>query len=236
MRSMFEIERNENGNAPRAGEFFKSLSPESLADFQSLEFLCNYAIASTLFTENEMPTSILVLLEGEVKVSINSSDGRRLILRIAKPGEILGLTAALTGSPYEMTSETLRPCKIASLRRQDFMAFLLRHPEAYQSVAAELSMDYNRACEQLRTVGLASSAPAKLARQLLEWCRTGQQTGSGLRLKLSLTHEEIGECIGASRETVTRTLSDFKHRRLVDLRGSTLMIPSRLALESYAGL
>ncbi len=78
--------------------------------------------------------------------------------------------------------------------------------------------------------------PAKLARLLLEWCPTGQQTDHGMRLKLSLTHEEIGECIGASRETITRTLSDFRHRRLVDLRGSTLMIPSRLALETCAGM
>ena len=58
----------------------------------------------------------------------------------------------------------------------------------------------------------------------------------GTRLKVSLTHEEIGECIGTSRETVTRTLSDFKKSQLVDLHGSTMMISNMLALESYAEL
>jgi CRP/FNR family cyclic AMP-dependent transcriptional regulator len=233
---MYESALNESRKASRTGGFFKSLSAESLSDFQSLELISSHGPAKTLFSEKQMPSSILVLLEGEVKLSINSSDGKRLILRIAQPGEILGLTAALSGSPYEMTAETLHPCKIASLRRQDFLAFLIRNPGAYQSVVSELSVDYNRACEQLRTVGLSPSAPAKLARLLLEWCAGGQQTESGMRLKLSLTHEEIGECIGASRETVTRTLSDFKHRRLVDLHGSTLMIPNRLALETFAGV
>ena len=87
------------------------------------------------------------------------------------------------------------------------------------------------ACEQLRTVGLASTAPEKLARLLLDWSENGQTTECGTRFRFSLTHEEIGEFIGASRETVTRTLSVFKSRRLVAFQGSMLTIPSRVALE-----
>jgi CRP/FNR family transcriptional regulator len=179
---------------------------------------------------------VLILLEGQVKLSINSSEGKRLILGIAEAGEILGVTSVVSGLPYELTAETLHPCKIASVRRQDFLNFLNRHPEAYHGVADQLSLHYSRACERLRTVGLASSAPAKLARLLLEWCAAGQRTERGTRLKISLTHEEIGEFIGASRETVTRTLSDFKHQQLVALSGSTMMIPNPGALEMYAGV
>jgi CRP/FNR family transcriptional regulator len=90
------------------------------------------------------------------------------------------------------------------------------------------------ACEQLRTVCLSSSVPEKLARLLLEWSENGQTTACGTRLRFSLTHEEIGEFIGASRETVTRTLSIFKNRRLVASQGSMLTIPNRTALENYA--
>src|ERR1019366_1687517 len=115
-----------------------------------------------------------------------------------------------------------------------FLNFLMRHPEAYQTVAEELSMLLNMACEQLRTVGLSSSAPEKLARLLLDMSEHGQETERGTRFRFSLTHEEIGEFIGTSRETVTRTLSVFKHRRLVAFEGSTLTIPSRVALESFA--
>jgi CRP/FNR family transcriptional regulator, cyclic AMP receptor protein len=100
-------------------------------------------------------------------------------------------------------------------------------------VTREVSRSYNQACEQLRMVGLSTSVPERLACLLLRWSENGKpETAS--RCKLSLTHEEIGEFIGASRETVTRTLSVFKNRRLVAQHGCTITIPSRVALESYA--
>jgi CRP/FNR family cyclic AMP-dependent transcriptional regulator len=227
-------ERNEIRAGLRAGEFLRSLPPEALSDFESLECPIHHSGNAILFLEGETSTWVLVLLEGKVKLSLNSIDGKRLILRIAQPGEILALNSALSGCPYAITAETLHPCTIAALRRQDFLSFLLRHPIAYQGAARELSLDYTRACERLHTIGVQSSAQIKLARLLLEWCADGQQTGCGTRIKLSLTHKEIGEFIGCSRETVTRTLNDFKHQHLLDLQGATLLIPNRLALEIYA--
>jgi CRP/FNR family transcriptional regulator len=188
-----------------------------------------------LFSEKDPAQGVFVILSGEVKLSINSSDGRRLILRIAKKGEILGLDSALSGQASEMTAETLYPCKIARIARRDFLGFLARHPEAYKIVTEELGRQIGMACAQLRTVALSSSAPEKLARLLLDLSQSGQSTDVGTRFRFSLTHEEIGEFIGTSRETVTRTLSAFKTRRLVDFKGSTLTIPSKTALASYAG-
>jgi CRP/FNR family transcriptional regulator len=155
-------------------------------------------------------------------------------MRVAKAGEILGLMAALAGSPYEVTAETIHPCQIAFVRREDFLRFVAKHPEASQGVVKQISSQYQGACEQLRTVGLATSAQEKLARLLLTWSAGMQQTREGTQIKVPLTHEEIAEFIGTTRETVTRTLSDFKVRRLVAIHGSTLMIPSRAALESFA--
>jgi CRP/FNR family transcriptional regulator len=187
-----------------------------------------------LFSEKDPAPGIYIVLEGEVKLSMNSSDGRRLILRIARKGEILGLASALSGKSSEMTAETLYPAKIAPIVRQDFLKFLSRHPEVYQTVTEELSRDYTMACEQLRTVGLSNSAPEKLARLLLEWSENGKTTECGTHFRFPLTHGEIGEFIGASRETVTRTLSVFKSRHLVAFNGSTLTIPNKSALENYA--
>jgi CRP/FNR family transcriptional regulator len=134
-----------------------------------------------------------------------------------------------------MTAETLYPAKVALIGRRDFLGFLSRHPELYLNITEELSRHVSMACHQLRTVGLAANAPEKLARLLLEWSENDLSTAACGRVRFSLTHEEIGEFIGASRETVTRTLSTFKHRRLVSFRGSMLEIPNRMALASYAG-
>lgn len=218
-----------------AGGFFDKLTAAAANDLASLAFPHTYQANCTLFSEKDPAPGVFVVMEGEVKLSISSSDGRRLSLRIAKKGDVLGLASALSGTPCEMTAETLRPSKIAPIRPSVFLSFLGRHPEAYRAVTKELSRQYGMACEQLRTVGLSASAPEKLARLLLDWSETGQTTERGTRFHLSMTHEEVGEFIGASRETVTRTLSVFKTRRLVALHGATLTIPSRTALEAYAG-
>lgn len=229
-----KVERNTNPEARRVGEFFKNLSAEALSDFEALERISVYPANAVLFLEKDRPQGIFILHEGRIKLSISSGDGKKLILRVANPGELLDLTAVMTGVPYEMTAETQHKCNVGFIRREDFLHFLAKHPDAYQSIVRELSRNYQRACEKLRTVVLSASAPERLARLLLEWCQSGQQTESGTRVKISMTHEEIGECIGTSRETVTRTLSDFRHRDLVMLHGSTLMVSNRAALESFA--
>lgn len=216
------------------GEFFNKLSHAALEDLESLQFPSAYPANVVLFSEKDPAQGLYIVLEGEVKLSINSSEGRRLSLSIARKGEILGLASALSGSSYDVTAETLYPAKVAHISRRDFLNFLSRHPEVYQTVTEELSRYVTKACEQLRTVGLSATAPEKLARLLLDWSDSGQTTECGTRFRFSMTHEEIGEFIGASRETVTRTLSTFKTRRLVAFQGSMLTIPSRTALASYA--
>lgn len=220
----------------RKGEFFKGLSASALSDFEShaVRFICPGS--TVLLREEQKPTSILFLIEGTVELSMNSFAGKRFILGIAGAGEILGLHSAISGNNSEIQAEARYPCRIESLQRQDFLEFLMRYPVASKNVAQELTVHYARACQRLRILGFASTVQAKLARLLLEWCNRGQQTESGTQIRCLLTHEEIGECIGASRETVTRALNDFKNQELVELRGASLIIRSRRALANYAGL
>jgi CRP/FNR family transcriptional regulator len=190
--------------------FFRDLSAEAQSDFASL---------ATHF-----------------RCSMNSSDGRRLLLGLAGAGDTLGLTSAISGDSSEIRAQAMYPCSIASMRRRDFLEFLACHPIACQNVARELCVELTRARERLRILGLAASAMARVAHLLLEWCRGGQQTRDGVQIRCALTHREIGECIGASRETVTRALADFRSRDLVKMHGSTLVVTSCSALAIYAGI
>jgi len=219
----------------RAGEFFKCLSPNAMIEFESLATSFSCERSTVLFAEEQEPDSILFVLEGKVKLAMNSIEGKRLTLGIAGPGEILGLAAAVSGCPYETTAVAQFPCRIGSLSRQSFLDFLLRHPVAWENSARLLSVEYKRGCEQLRLLGLTWKASVKLARLLLRWCAEGQRTELGARIHCPLTHEEIGEYIDVSRETVTRTLADFKNRELVEQHGSTFIIFNLRALEAYAG-
>ena len=213
--------------------FFCQLTPRALKDFDAMKSSSTYPGGAILFLEKQEPRGVFLLCEGEVKLTISSSEGKTLILRIAKPGDVLGLTAALSGKPYEATAETLHPCQVTFVRRDDFLSFVARHPETSQPVVRQLSANYSGACEQLRSVGLSASVQARLAKLLLDWSSEAEQRKHGAPVRLPLTHEEIAEFIGSSRETVTRTFSDFRNRRLVTLKGSTLMISDRAALEEF---
>lgn len=213
--------------------FFCSLSSAALKAFEAIKYSTSYPEGAVLFMEGQQPRGVLVLCKGRVKLSITSSEGKTLILRIAKPGEVLGLHAAVSNEPYQATAETLEPCQVNFVKREDFLRFLGQHGEASIHAAQQLSTNYQVACEQIRSLGLSHSAPERLARFLLEWSGEGRETKQGIRVKLTLTHEEIGQVIGTSRETVTRTLGEFKKEHLVSLNGSTLLIHNKAALENF---
>jgi CRP/FNR family cyclic AMP-dependent transcriptional regulator len=218
------------------GQFCRAMSDVSLFDLASISerFFCPGAVL--ILEEGQTPANVLLLLEGRAKLSLNSIDGRRLIVGFASAGEVLGLTSAISGLPYEITAEAQFPCTISSLPRQSFLDFLLRSPVACQNVTLQLSLDYKRTLGQLRMLGLTSSAPAKLAKLLLDWCAESSRTLRGTQIQCSFTHGEIGELIGASRETISRCMNDFKRRGLVAQRGAALLVPDCAALAVYAGI
>jgi CRP/FNR family transcriptional regulator len=237
MRGPYGFEPSENCATCglRKAGFFCQIDPAALKDFNAARMTATYPTGAILYIEKQDPRGVFMLCAGEVKLSISSSAGRTLILRIAKPGEILGLMAVLANTPYEVTAETIHPCQVAFIRRQDFLNLLTKHHELCEGVVRQLMSLYNGACEQLRTVGLSASAPEKLARLILEWSASGKTTTDGTQVKVPLTHQEIAEFLGTTRETVTRTLSEFKTQNLITLQGSTLTIQNRAALECIGG-
>jgi CRP/FNR family transcriptional regulator len=215
--------------------FLCHLTAAAAKEFQSIKIPTSYPSGARLFLENESAKGIYLLCSGRVKLSVSSKGGKTLILQLARPGEILGLSAAMSGIPYEVSAETIYPSQISFIRREDFISFISRFPEAYQAVIRQLNSQYASACEQLRTVGLSTNAHEKIARLFLHWASDETPTSQPARIKMPLTHEQIAECVGATRETVTRTLSEFKSRHLIMLHGTTVTIPNREALMAISG-
>lgn len=229
----FEMSESCESYKLRGNGFFSRLSQAALQELDGIKFVSAYPQNSILYMENQAARGIYVLLEGEVKLSVSSSEGKTLIQRIAKPGDVLGLQPALSNTPQEMTAETLRPVQVAFIRRDDFMRFLAKYPDAYGAVLGQMAAHYQSVCQQLRTIGLCSSAHGKLAKLLLDLSDQGKPAKDGTRVRLSLTREQIGECIGAARETVSRTITQFKNDHLIELRGAMLTIQNRSGLEQF---
>ncbi len=219
----------------RADCIFRDLPATALHTFEDIKYATAYPQGAVFFVEGQMPRGIFVLCKGSVKLSINSPSGRTVIVKLAEPGEVLGLSATISGKPYEVTAETLDPCQVNFVKRDDFLRFLKDDVEACFKVAEQLSEKYSNACREAGSLGLFHSAAEKLAKLLLEWSsRNGEGAKTEPRLKLRLTHEEIAQMIGTSRETVTRLFAEMKKRQIVQSKGSTLVIRSAAALHEIA--
>ena len=215
---------------------FCRLSPRAALNLGEIRRTSSYPAGAILFMEGEQAGGVYVICQGRVKLLTTNRDGKTLIFKIAKPGEILGLNATLSGTPHEITAETLQPAQLAYISRQDFLKFIKEHDDACLRVAQHLGRDCHSAYEVIRSIGLCNSVEEKLARFLLDWANGGQMTNLGIKVKLALTHEEIAQLIGCSRESVSRSFSDFKRKHLVEVNGATLVVQNKGALEQLAAL
>jgi CRP/FNR family cyclic AMP-dependent transcriptional regulator len=219
----------------RKAYIFCGLSKDDLQVFESLTHSIAYPEDTMLFAEDQMPRGVFVLCRGRVKLSLCSHSGKTLIMKIAEPGEILGLSAAIRGNPYQVSAETLDPSQLKFVRREDFLHFLREHSEASLRVAHQLSEKYMSTCREMRTFALPNNANAKLARLLLDWSvRNGGVGEAECHMTLSLTHHEIAQMIGMTRETVTRTFAELKKRQILRGNGPTLVIRNKAALRDMA--
>src|ERR1035437_2432344 len=211
---------------------FCDLSP-AVVDALELESLTTtYPTGAVLFAEGQAPRGVFIVRRGRVKLSICGSDGRTLILRIVEAGGPMGVAAVVAGYKYEATAETQEPCEITFLRQSDLLRLMRLHGELALWVTQHISQDYASTCREIRDLILSDSASEKLARLLVGWLDQNTTSRNPSHVKLALTHEEIGQMIGSSRETVSRLLAGFKKQRLIQQSGSTLVIPDRVALES----
>jgi len=203
---------------------FCNMAAEPVEALDSMKFTGAYPKGALLFVEGEQPRGVFILCRGRVKLTTTSTEGRTLIVKLVKPGEIVGVSAAILGRPYEVSAETLEASQVSFIRREDFLGFLSAYSEACMHTAQQLSEKYNSAQREIRSLGLAHTTSEKLAKLIMDWSENGEETPQGTRMQVLLTHEEIGQMIGTTRETVTRLLSDFKRKKLISVKGSNLFV------------
>ena len=196
-----------------------------------------YPRGAVVFHEGNIARGVYVLSSGRVKVSISSADGKKLIIRIARPGDVLGLYAGLTGRPFEATAEMVEGGRIDFISRTDLLNLMGRQQSFSSDLVEMFSRQFSEFVDNTRMLLLSQSALEKLARLIVRWGRDfGERTGEGIRVQILLTQEEIAQIIGASRETVTRLFSTLKRDKIIRVKRDALWIRDSEALASLAQL
>ena len=217
----------------RGPQFFCDLPPEALKALDTASFTNVYPDGAILFGEGQPPRGVFLICHGSVKLSISSGDGKTLITRIAQAGEVLGMSSVLADHPYKSTAETLEPTQVNFVRHDDFVRFIDQFPTACSRAAKQLAMEVETDEDHIRSLGLSHSAAEKLANLILSWIvQHGRETPGGVRVQVLMTHEDMSQLIGTSRETVTRLLKEFRDKKILSITKSTMTIHNRAALEA----
>jgi len=209
---------------------FCNLPPPAVQRLNEIRSTAVYPRSAMLFIEGQQPRGVFVLCAGRAKLWTSSSEGKTVITKLSEAGDVLGLSAAISNRPYEVTAEMIEPGQANFITRDALLQFMREHGEVAVRVAEQLSRNYYTAYEEVRTLGLTNSPAERFAKLLLGWSNTSGN-GDPLQLKLTLTHEEIAAMIGTTRETVSRLFSQFKRKQLLQLKGATLIIRDKAALE-----
>jgi CRP/FNR family transcriptional regulator len=210
----------------RSDSLFEKLSKADREMLEKIGAQVTYPRGSTLFIQGEQARGIF-LVGGRVKLVSSSEVGRTVIVRIAESGEVLGLSKVLTGDRHGVTGETLEQCQAIFIGRSDLLRLLRRNGDAAFSIAQELAGHFD--CDSaLHPVRAPVSARARVSHLLLE---SAGKSDIEETPRLRLTHEEIAQLIGRSRETVTRVLGSLKRENLIELKQGIVRLIDPAELE-----
>ena len=219
----------------REENLFCHLPQRVWKDFQRIKVASVYPKGAVLCLEGQPARGVFILCTGRAKISTTSGEGKTVILRIAEPGEVLGLTSVIGNLPYEATIETLEAGQASFISRSDLLRFLKEHANVGVKVARQLSYNCKCAYDEIRSLGLSHSVPEKIARLLLKWAEHPVEVTKTrppeILLHVGLTQEEIAQFAGSSRETVSRVLNSFKRKRWLRVKGETWAILNKPALQ-----
>ena len=210
---------------------FCDLPQPLMTAFNAMGHVTLYPGNATLLTEGQLPRGVYIACSGRVKIAVGARDGKTIILKIAGNRQVLGLSGVISGQPSPITVTTIELSQIKFVERDSFLRLIESDSQAAISCARMLAGEVLNSFDDVHDLLLARSSTEKLARLLLSWV-SHEPRNRELRVSTEFTHQEIAQMIGSSRETVTRLLSDMKRKDLIRLEGSTLVIPSRIALQA----
>ncbi len=210
--------------------FFCKFSDSTLQALSDASHKSVFPAGAILFVEGQSPRGLFILCSGKVNLSTTSLEGKTLIFKTAEDGAALGVSATISGKGYEATAVTATPCQVSFIDRKHFLELMQTHSDVGMHTAQSLSSDFHSAYRDIHDLVLTRSSKGKLARLLLS--HSDGEEDSETRIHATMTHEEMAQRIGASRETVTRLLGSLRKKRLIRLDGPTIVIRDRTGLKA----
>ncbi len=211
--------------------FFAQMKPEELQELSARLKRRTYRPGETIFHKDDAGTTMYIINEGTVKISVPSEVGTEMILSILTNGEFFGELALFDGKPRSATVISAGLTEVFVLHRDDFIDFVSKHPHVSLGIISALSNRIRRTDNLVEDV-VFLDIPARLAKKLLELSRTHgkKQPDGSVQIELRLTQQDIANMLGTTRESVNRQLVAYQERGFIsiDRQRITILKPKDL--------
>lgn len=210
---------------------FSGLTAAELQELDRRTLMSEVEKGKSIYLPGDPGDTVYLLKKGRIKTVIAGPNGNDITFEILEPGEIFGLLDVLKNSRRKLAAKALDNSLICAMRREDFERYLIQHPHLIVSLIELITTHFRTI--QSRVEDLACrAAPARLAHFLLELSKTeGVPDGQEIRIRAKLTHQEMADLIGCTRETVTLILGQFRKQGLIriDHRSISILNIERLS-------
>ena len=207
---------------------FAELEESDLQALSRLAAVKQYPAGASILREAEPGDLFFVLVRGEVKVYVDSSDGREVVLTHLQAGDFFGEMALFDDETRSASVSALTDSELVVIARPDLLSLLEHDFSLSRKILKTLSARLRRANDVIESLALLDVG-GRLARYLLRLADSaGKPPVEGYFMVNRPTHQEIANSIGATRETVTRMLKQFEDRKLIRVQGSTVWVPSEV--------
>jgi CRP-like cAMP-binding protein len=203
---------------------FSELNDSTIEQISKIGLRKTFKKDSVVLFEHETGSALFVIVEGKVKISRVSEDGREVILTILNDSDFFGEMAILDGMSRSANVTAMEDSELFIIQRNDFITLLQTHPEISIALLKELTQRMRAADLKIKSLSL-KDAEGKVATVILQLADDiGKIKNGTVEIeKLPLQHD-LANMAGTSRETISRTLHSFVKKQLIELKGSKLKI------------
>lgn len=206
-------------------ELFADLAPEDSEVLIHHSVTRSYPKNAILINEGDDTDSLYIIQEGKAKVFASDESGKEVILRILGPGEYFGELALVDHAPRSASVMALTPCKLIMISRSAFQECLQNHPTVAYNLIQALAQRVRHLNENVKSLALMD-VYGRVARTLLDMAE--EQPDGRLVIEQKLTHQDIANMVGASREMVSRIFKDLTFGNYISVDKGIVTINEKL--------
>jgi len=216
---------------------FSALDPEDLTTLANYLYKKTMTRAQVLFSQGDRGDEFLIVTEGSVKVELVNPDGKELTLAILKPYQFLGELALLDDFPRSANAIALEDGQLLALNKKDFLHVVSQYPRMFQPITRQLTRRVRVLTDDIASMAFLDSF-TRTARKLVTLAQDLGVPGPGpsVTIPQPLTHQELANLVGATRETISKVLSDMRSRRLISVEGHKITILNKDQFAEIANL